>query len=179
MINTNDLGIAIVDMQDLCLVRLVENKRKRILGALEEFLERVKELDIPTIAFQLADNHCNAHLEHPAYQTVPSIKEKLPNGARIFWKSLNNGFTYYYEGSSPDITPNYYFHRRGVSRVLVAGLFAEMCVYETAVGAKANGFQVIFCDELMETTGLFEFIDPEPYKRLGKYYQRTSELLQC
>jgi len=179
MINTNDLGIAIVDMQDLCLVRLVEKKRKRILGALEEFLERVKELDIPTIAFQLADNHCNAHLEHPAYQTVPSIKEKLPNGARIFWKSLNNGFTYYYDGSSPDITPNYYFHRKGVSRVLVAGLFAEMCVYETAIGATENNFQVIFCDELMEARNPLGLITREPFKNLGTYYQRSSELLQC
>jgi len=176
MIDTNGLGIVVVDMQDLCLVRLVEEKRRRILGTLEEFLGAVKELKLPTIAFQLADNHCNAHLEHPAYQTVPSIKEKLPNGARIFWKSLNNGFGYYYEEAEPDKTPRDYFHRREVSRVLVIGLFAEMCVYETAMSAKANNFKVMFCDELMEARNPEGLTTCEPFKRMGKYYQNSSEL---
>ncbi|MBS3162727.1 isochorismatase family protein [Candidatus Woesearchaeota archaeon] len=176
MLDTNGLGIVIVDMQDLCLVRLVEGKRRRIIGTLEGFLERVKELDLPTIAFQLADNHCNEHLNNPAYQTVPSIKERLPVGASIFWKSLNDGFTYYYEGSEQDKTPSDYFYRRGVSKVLVIGLFAEMCVYETAKGAKANNFQVMFCDKLMEARNPGGLTTCEPFKRMGKYYQNYSEL---
>ena len=138
MLETEGLGLVIVDMQSICLNDIHREIRSSLVNAFCEFLDYTRELNMPTIIFEIKPFSFFSHGGSP---TIQEVKDRINGNSKTYMKQWNDGFYEYY----PEITPRQFFEERKVRNSLVIGVYSNRCVIETAIGARQKGFGSVGC----------------------------------
>lgn len=165
MLDTNNLGIVVVDMQYYYLKSVEETTRINLIDRICGLLNTYR---VPAIAFEMEFKFTNKEQT----LTIPRIRELLDSeNSKIFKKRDRNGFNSYLDKQSPAR----FLIERKVSRLLFVGIFANECVLESAEGAIKEGFQIIGCKNLMGTLQIHE---QESLQNAYRFFQNFGELYE-
>ena len=139
MINTNDLGIAIVDMQESFLKKIPEEEVKRLVKKQRRVLEVAAQKDIPVLVFEYDIGE----------RTINEISENVKAVPRntSLQKIYANGFEP--EEIRGEVKPKDWFLEQKVKRILFSGVYATDCVADTGLGVRNAGFDILFSRALV------------------------------
>ncbi|MBS3162726.1 isochorismatase family protein [Candidatus Woesearchaeota archaeon] len=156
MINTSNLGLVIVDMQESFLKKIPEDEVQRLVKKQRRVLEVAVEMDIPV-----------GVLEYGCGRTIKRIKEIVDRAARhrYFEKTLADGFEP--KNIISEVKPQDWFKERKVKRLLLSGIYATDCVASTGLGARRAGFEVLVSTPLVNQNETPEFGFEKYYYFLG------------
>lgn len=143
MLDTNNLGLVIVDMQEICLTNLRTETKKSLVDAFCEFLNSTRKLNLPTAIFEiLPASYFRTRSKSP---TVPEVITQVSKNYNLFEKFCENGF----ENENSGI----FFREKKVKTILITGVYTDLCIMDNAIGARREGFGIVGCKNLMATRG--------------------------
>ncbi len=131
----HDSLLLCIDIQDRLFAAMPKPSRQRLLDNTEILISAAKLLDIPMIYTE----------QYPAGlgSTVAQIKELLPEDARYFDKTRFSCC-----GSEELMQVIRDSHKR---QIIIAGMESHICVLQTALELKADGYEVFVADDAVSS----------------------------
>lgn len=119
-------AILLIDMQDSFLGRLNPYEREEEIPYQIEVLNAAKRNSIPIFVIEYAGMG----------STIPELMDVISNSDyEIITKPYNNGFL---QTNLDDL-----LKEKGIDSLVLMGVFASACVYETAEGALEKGYEIL------------------------------------
>lgn len=156
----DNFGVLVVDMQP-GFEEYIDNK-KELITAHKTLLKFAQERDIPIYFLEYYDEE----------ETLPEIKNfnKDYKKQKSFEKRYNNGFLT--RQGYPDLSQLLQEDR--VRNLMISGINKNVCVKETAEGAKERGYVLYNAEELMNQRGRYN----DWYNLHSHHFQSCQELIE-
>ena len=150
-----NLGILLIDMQENFIngnnPLLEEKEMARLVEAQIRFLNIAKRKQIPVFTIEYENRG----------KTILKLQEILRQSENyIIKKKKSNGF------NNPELSP--LLKGKGIKNLILTGIYSNVCIRETAEGAKNEGFNVLTCRELVDI----------PYECYVRWYRENTDYSQ-